>query len=162
MSEETKEVKIAIPEGYEIDTEKSTFTNIVFKKKRLSWLKYIIQKCHNAYIAGYTISETFVTKHIDNPAGVYFFANKKQAKRARAYALITQIIKNDDRFGGEITDEEWADGSLLKHVIDRNGFDIEIGSKWHCYTPIAFHTYEQRNLFYKENEQLLKDYFMID
>ena len=30
---ETKELKITIPEGYEIDKEKSTFEKIVFKKK---------------------------------------------------------------------------------------------------------------------------------
>lgn len=161
MSEETKEVKITIPEGYEIDTEKSTFTNIVFKKCT-SWFEHLKQRCEDVYIAGYTMSETFVRNCVKSPLDICIFATKKQAKRAKAYAIITQIIKNDGRFGGEITDEEWANGSLLKHVIDRNGFDIEIGSKWHCYTPIAFHTYEQRNLFYKENEQLLKDYFMID
>lgn len=33
-----KEIKIQIPEGYEIDTEKSTFTKIIFKKS-LSWPK---------------------------------------------------------------------------------------------------------------------------
>ena len=30
---ETKEIKIQVPEGYEVDNEKSTFENIVFKKK---------------------------------------------------------------------------------------------------------------------------------
>lgn len=41
---ETKELKIQIPEGYEIDKEKSTFEKIVFKKKEntkpRSWEKY--------------------------------------------------------------------------------------------------------------------------
>lgn len=31
--EETKEIKISIPEGYEIDTKNSTFECIKFKKK---------------------------------------------------------------------------------------------------------------------------------
>jgi hypothetical protein len=31
--EKTKEIVISIPEGYEIDKEKSTFEKIVFKKK---------------------------------------------------------------------------------------------------------------------------------
>jgi hypothetical protein len=30
---ETKQLKITVPEGYEIDKEKSTFENIVFKEK---------------------------------------------------------------------------------------------------------------------------------
>ena len=40
---ETKELKIQIPEGYEIDKEKSTFEKIVFKKKDTkprSWEEY--------------------------------------------------------------------------------------------------------------------------
>ncbi len=162
MSEETKEVKIAIPEGYEIDEEKSTFTNIVFKKKCLSWLESLKQKCRNAYVAGYTISDAFVTKHIEDSIGIYFFANRKQAKRARAYAVITQIIKNDDRFGGEITDEEWANSDIWKYVLYRFNNSIGRDLRTLSYAPIAFHTSEQRSLFCKENGQLLKDYFMID
>ena len=42
---ETKELKITIPEGYEIDKEKSTFEKIVFKKKEntkpRSWEEYL-------------------------------------------------------------------------------------------------------------------------
>lgn len=40
---ETKEIKIQIPEGYEIDKEKSTFEKIIFKKKSKmpkSWEEY--------------------------------------------------------------------------------------------------------------------------
>ena len=41
---ETKELKIQIPDGYEIDKEKSTFEKIVFKKKDTkprSWEEYL-------------------------------------------------------------------------------------------------------------------------
>ena len=42
---ETKELKIQIPDGYEIDKEKSTFEKIVFKKKKntkpKSWEEYL-------------------------------------------------------------------------------------------------------------------------
>lgn len=42
---ETKELKVQIPEGYEIDKEKSTFEKIVFKKKEntkpRSWKEYL-------------------------------------------------------------------------------------------------------------------------
>lgn len=37
---ETKTLKIEIPKGYEIDREKSTFENIVFKKVVIRWNKY--------------------------------------------------------------------------------------------------------------------------
>lgn len=162
MSEETKEVKIAIPEGYEIDTEKSTFTNIVFKKKCLSWLESLKQRCHDVYVSGYMMSETFVRNCFKNPLDICIFATKKQAKCAKAYALITQIIKNDDRFGGEITYEEWENSSAWKYVLYRYNNTINRDLRTLSYAPIAFHTPEQRELFLKENKQLLKDYFMID
>ena len=41
---ETKELKITIPEGYEIDKDNSTFEKIVFKKKNTkprSWKEYL-------------------------------------------------------------------------------------------------------------------------
>lgn len=162
MSEETKEVKISIPEGYEIDTEKSTFTNIVFKKKCLSWLENLKQKCHNAYVKGYMLSGELITNFVKDPLKICVFANEKQAKRAKAYAIITQIIANDSRFGGEITDEEWLNPNVWKFVLYRFNNIIGKDSRTLWYFPIAFHTAEQRTLFLKENEQLLKDYFMID
>ena len=54
---ETKELKITIPEGYEIDKDNSTFEKIVFKKKDTkprSWKEYyeqqIANKKHGYYI----------------------------------------------------------------------------------------------------------------
>ena len=54
---ETKELKITIPEGYEIDKDNSTFEKIVFKKKDdkpRSWGEYyeqqIANKKHGYYI----------------------------------------------------------------------------------------------------------------
>lgn len=47
---ETKELKIQIPDGYEIDKEKSTFEKIVFKKKDTkprSWEEYCCQQQTN-------------------------------------------------------------------------------------------------------------------
>lgn len=162
MSEETKEVKISIPEGYEIDTEKSTFTNIVFKKKCLSWLESLKRNCYNAYVKGYTLSGELITNFVKDPLKICVFANEKQAKRAKAYAIITQIIANDSRFGGEITDKEWGNSNTWKYILCRFNNRIDKESHTLGYTPIAFHTTEQRDLFLKENEQLLKDYFMMD
>ena len=161
MSEETKEVKIAIPEGYEIDTEKSTFTNIVFKKCT-SWLESIKQRCHDVYVSGYILSGASVRTCFKNYLDICIFATKKQAKSAKAYALITQIIANDIRFGGAITDEEWEDQTVKKYAINRCNGHLDTENLSYVYSPIAFHTNEQRNLFFEENVQLLQDYFMID
>lgn len=87
------------------------------------------------------------------------FATKKQAKSALAMARISQIMANDNRFGGTITDEEW--NTNKKYIIIRRGNNLGIETRY-CYEYLAFHTNEQAELFLKENEDLIKDYYMID
>lgn len=87
------------------------------------------------------------------------FATEKQAKSALAMARISQIMDNDERFGGVITDEEW--NYDRKYVIIRRGTKLGIENRY-CYEYLAFHTNEQAELFLSENEDLIKDYYMID
>lgn len=74
-------------------------------------------------------------------------------------AQISQIMANDERFGGVVTDEEW--NYNRKYVIIRRGTKLGIETKY-CYEYLAFHTNEQAELFLKENEDLIKDYYMLD
>ena len=159
MSEETKEVKIAIPEGYEIDTKKSTFTNIVFKKVK-SWIKDLEKGGYT--LIGYSIDGFRTTLKSSNINYINIFPTEKHAKSAKAYALISHILRYDDRFGGEITDKEWEDQTVKKYAISRCNGHLDTENLSYVYSPIAFHTNEQRNLFLTENVQLLHDYFMID
>ena len=159
MSEETKEVKIAIPEGYEIDTEKSTFTNIVFKKVK-SWIKNLEKGGYT--LIGYSIDGFTTTLESRKINAINIFPTEKHAKRAKAYALISNILIHDSRFGGEITDEEWKNPTVKKYAISRCNGHLDTENLSYVYSPIAFHTKEQRNLFLTENIQLLQDYFMID
>ena len=76
-------------------------------------------------------------------------------------ARISQIMANDKRFGGPVTDEEWESKSVIYTILrDRN--KIIPSANFTTYRFLAFHTQEQRDLFLKENEDLLKDYLMID
>lgn len=87
------------------------------------------------------------------------FATKKQAKSALAMARISQIMANDNRFGGIITDEEWNTDN--KYIIIRRGDNLGIETRY-CYEYLAFHTKEQAELFLNENEDLIKMYYMLD
>lgn len=69
----------------------------------------------------------------------------------------SKIIK----YGGAITDEEWKDGSTTKYTISRFKYTLE-GLSFNTYYFLAFHTKEQRDNFLKYNEQLVKDYLMIN
>lgn len=62
---ETKELKIQIPDGYEIDKEKSTFEKIVFKKKKntkpRSWEEYCKKSKGKSL---YSINENGINREI--------------------------------------------------------------------------------------------------
>lgn len=85
-------------------------------------------------------------------------ASEKVAKSMLAMAQISQLIPY---YGGEITNEEW-DSTCPKHVIRKQYDKLYTDSTMHYYHFLAFHTREQRDNFLKYNEQLVKDYLMID
>lgn len=156
-----KEIKITPPEGYEIDTEKSTFNCIKFKPIVNRW-----RDNKDVLFVGYFINGDCRIIQTGSCSNNEFngnvFATKKQAKSALAMARISQIMANDKRFGGVITDKEWDNLSIYKYTIYRQGNNIGTTSCFITYYFLAFHTEEQRILFLKENEDLVKDYLMID
>lgn len=159
---ETKELKIQVPEGYEIDKENSTFENIVFKKKEeKKWRDNEYKR-----ISGYSILPNSNIAHYSALSNIFknynIFATEKQAKSALAMARISQIMANDKRFGGPVTDKEWENINTFKYVIVRDNNTIFCTSFFQRYWLLAFHTLEQRDLFLKENEDLVRDYLMID
>lgn len=158
---ETKEVKITIPEGYEIDKENSTFECIKFKKKfEVNTWKDIR-----------TLSGTFITSKsdfyhvpkvpVDHIVDKNIFISEKYAKAALALAQISQLMPY---YGGEITDEEWANFNLIKCSIEVWNTCIHCSYVYNERTVLAFHTSKQRDRFlsFPENVQLVKDLFMID
>lgn len=68
-----KEIKITVPEGYEIDKENSTFECIKFKKKSLTYGdiedKIITQRGRGGITAGWFASETSCTTFGTHPVG---------------------------------------------------------------------------------------------
>ena len=161
---ETKEIKITIPDGMIIDKENSTFECIKFKTISKKWISN-----PNKRIKGYEIEKGKILEFTDISSLCMegrdnckdIFATEKQAKSALAMAQISQIMANDERFGGVVTDEEWKEKSNKYGFIREN--DIIIPNiYWSTYSFLAFHTEAQRDLFLKENEQLVKDYLMFD
>lgn len=85
--------------------------------------------------------------------------SEKIAKSMLAMAMISQLMPY---YGGAITDEEWRNNLMIKYAIERVRNKIVIGSYYNNFCFLAFHTIEQRDNFLKYNEQLVKDYLMID
>lgn len=74
-------------------------------------------------------------------------------------AQISQLIPY---YGGEITNDEWKDGSIRKYIIFRRMNCVGRCEAYSNYELLAFHTQKQRDEFLKNNEQLVKDYLMIE
>ena len=88
------------------------------------------------------------------------FFSEKEAKSALAMAQISQLMPY---YGGAITDEEWdREDVVMFYTIKRIGSKICKGRSITAYYYLAFHTEEQRNSFLENNEQLVKDYLMLD
>lgn len=157
----TDKLQIQIPEGYEIDTFDLKTGLITFKKKTVErW----IDNPDNEAVGYYVSAEGMVTwrrTFLHCRAHKCIFYTKEQAQSALAMAQLSQIIANDTRFGGPITDEEWKDARKAKYIIIRKGNSITSDYLYLYYTLLAFHTSEQRDLFLEENMDLIKQYFML-
>lgn len=86
-------------------------------------------------------------------------ASRKVAKSMLAMAMISQLMPY---YGGEISSKEWTDSDTRKYVIRKIGNHVCCDDYYTFYYFLAFHKREQRDEFLKYNEQLVKDYLMID
>ena len=151
---ETKEIKIQVPEGYEVDNEESTFENIVFKKKNAINCWKDLEK-----ISGCSITNESDIVHwselttIEGNKNV--FLNDKYAKSALALAQISQLLPYYD------SNVDWNNKSTIKYSVFRMRNEIVIDSYTVSYHFLSFNSRKEAERFLKYNEQLVKDYFML-
>ena len=148
-----KELKIEIPDGYEIDKEKSSFEKIVFKKKIEVNCWEDLKRVTGVYI---TDSNCIVPAAVGlvKPHNHNVFLNEKFAKSALALAQISQLLPYYD------TDVYW---NILdpKYCICRVKKEIAILPFAKHYHILAFNTLSEAERFLKHNEQLVKDFYML-
>lgn len=152
-----KTITIQIPDDCEVQ--------IVKKKEKEKPIIRIYQDLIDNYVnlSGYIINSSCEIKTYNTLAQKRFSediaASEKVAKSMLAMAMISQLMPY---YGDMITDEEWKDGYINKFMIYRVGNTIRTANIHKPYQFLAFHTEKQRNDFLKYNEQLVKDYLMID
>lgn len=148
-----KELKIDIPEGYEIDRENSSLERIVFKKKAEVNCWEDLEKITGGYI---TIFSRYANagNFSNDPDNKNVFLNEKYAKSALALAQISQLLPYYD------TDVYW--GTLdPKYCICRVKKELAILPFAKHYHILAFNTEDEAERFLKHNEQLVKDFYML-
>ena len=162
-----KELKIEVPKGYEIDKEHSTFECIKFKPKGIkTWNDLCVASLNSDevrvkgyWISGYSSDIYAANKLMPGDCSKNVFLTEKEAKSSLAMSQISQLMPY---YGGAITDEDWANEELRKFIIDRYCNRVLFDVTYTFYEYLAFYTKEQRDNFYKNNEQLVKDFLMID
>ena len=141
--------------NYKWDTDTLTLSKI---QKRWRDNEY---KTISGYYTHVDSCITYSKDHNNTKENYNIFATEKQAKSALAMARISQIMANDKRFGGIVTDEEWGNNVPCYYVILKVRNILVITTSYR-YEYLGFHTMEQANLFLEENEDLIKDYYMMD
>lgn len=155
-------VTIEVPDGYEVQ--------VVEKKKeeqKENQAKPVIKTYQDLIdnkleVKGYIITASSIVEeyfNICSEGEKDVAASKKIAKSMIAMAMISQLMPY---YGGEITDKEWEDEDTAKYVIIKRGSTIDTDWYYNLCLFLAFHTKEQRDEFLKYNEQLVKDYLMIE
>nr|DAP38037.1 MAG TPA: REGULATORY PROTEIN E2/DNA Complex-18, E2, DNA-binding domain, E2-DNA.4A [Crassvirales sp.] len=155
---ETKEVKITIPEGYEIDEQNSTFECIKFKKIHQINTWEDIPRVNGCYMNNSHIYTGYEGKPCEENKDVYL--TDKYAKSALALAQISQLMPY---YGCEITNEEWKRNDRKFTIVLYDG-ELKPFTHVNNKVLVAFHTEAQRTRFmsFPENIQLVKDLYMMD
>ena len=121
-----KELKIEIPQGYEIDRQKSTFEKIVFKKipeNPKTWEEYCsLMKGKTVY---YTNCNTITVSGFSDAHDK--FVNKKRAEQFIALGKLLQLrdywVKRS-KFKDAIGIFTWSEGVIVTHNCDINDFAL--------------------------------------
>lgn len=148
----TKEFKIQVPEGYEIDKEKSTFEKIVFKKVEKEFPK--------SWEELHMIKGWFV----ENGSGIHEFENcftisknrnlfptKEEAEACLALAQLCQLR---DRYNAGWK-PDWTD-NIEKYVIYFHAGEIYSGYSYRAQDVLYFKTKELRDKFLENFRDLIE------
>ena len=157
---ETKELKIQIPEGMEIDKENSTFECIKFKpiEVKKTWENI-------GQISGYVLGSAstisprsnFKTKNYNKDIA----ASEKVAKSMLAMAQLSQVLK---RWYKPFTESELRDPFVLKWGFDYDGEKLIVVRFCPVYLNanlLVFRTQRAALEFLENNRELIKQYYML-
>ena len=147
---ERKELKIEIPQGYEIDRQKSTFEKIIFKKidnTPKTWKEYCrLNHLKDSFIPEYgnCSAECFHTGSYDE------FHTKERAKQ---FIALGKLLQLRDYWVGD-----WKINSDNIYVIYKN---VIIATVHNNDFPLAFPTREMAKEFKNCFEDLIKEAYPL-
>jgi len=145
---ETKQIKIEVPQGYEIDKDKSTFENIILKpienKLPLS-VKEIKGRCW--FIKDY--GEIDCRLHDDD------ISNLSTEPRAKAFLALMQLVELRDAWNGDWR-ADWKDGNNKYCILNFNN-SIKLDVNVSYSTILHFKKRELAEKFLAQFEDLINE-----
>ena len=152
---EEKKLKINIPEGYEIDKEKSTFEEIVFKKVEdplaklpKTWEKYCkLTKGYTSYY-GYSINENTYETRFDG-----FYNEFSTKERVKQYVALGKLLQLRDYWVGN-----WKRNSDSIYIIYKN---VIMAAVHNSDFPLTFPTRKMAEEFKNCFEDLIKEAYPL-
>ena len=148
---EEKKLKINIPEGYEIDKEKSTFEEIVFKKVEdplaklpKTWEEYCKQTKNSPSYYWNNCCKTNVVTSVFTG----FYNEFSTEERVKQYAALGRLLQLRDYWVGE-----WKRNSDNIYVIYKNVIIVAIPNSDF---PLSFPTREMAERFKECFKDLIK------
>lgn len=150
---ETKEFKIQVPEGYEIDKEKSTFEKIVFKKVDdlpKSWKEF-------GEVKGWFVNNRCEVDYYDegdstNDMDKNLFPTEEEAKACLA---LSQLCQLRDRYN-DGWKPDWKDDNQFKWCIDVFKGNIRKAAYLFVKKVLLFKTEELRDKFLENFRDLIE------
>ena len=152
---ETKEIKIEVPQGYEIDRQKSTFEKIVFKKVNpLSelpecWEEYCEQTKNRTY---YTYSP-YNESHVNETAAHGFYGEFSTKERAEQFIALGKLLQLRDYWVGN-----WKRNSDNIYIIFKN---VIIATVNNNDFSLSFPTREMAERFKECFKDLIKEAYPL-
>lgn len=153
---ESQEIEFKIPEGYVIDSSKSTESKIVCKPIEPQYPKLWEDVFWAKQISGFDIKLYNSDIRSATSREKALFKTKKQAASALAYAQLTQLMALPC-YNGDWT-PNWDDLSQQKYFIIRLKSDlVKINfSSYFCF--LAFKSEKVRDEFYNNHMDLIKQF----
>lgn len=150
---ETKEFKIQVPEGYEIDRENSTFEKIIFKKVE----RELPKKWKDLYeVKGWFINgKCYIIetgKLITQEYNKNTFPTKEEAEACLALAQLCQLR---DRYNNGWK-PNWEDYNETKYCIEFCQGRIETIDRVNCHKILTFKTEDLRDKFLENFKDLIE------
>ena len=158
--ETNQEIEFNIPEGYVIDSSKSTENKIVCKPIEPQYPKLWEDAFWAKPISGFDIKLYNSDIRSATSREKALFKTKKQAESSLAYAQLTQLMALPCYNGDWMPD--WNNLSQIKYCIERllkyNIVKLDFSG---CFSFLAFKSKEARDVFLENHLDLIRQFYQL-